>query len=74
LGKVLLLLVIGFLVYVLFKGFTKSVTRKPPGEKRIEGEDLVQCVKCGVQMPMSDAVVKEEGFVCRDPANCRHAK
>jgi formylmethanofuran dehydrogenase subunit E len=74
LGKVLLLLVIGFLGYVLFKGFMKASVKKAQDDKRIEGENLVQCMKCGVQMPMSDAVVKDEGFVCRDPANCRHAK
>jgi uncharacterized protein len=73
-GKVVLLLVIGFLVYVLFKGFMKASVKREREDKRIEGENLVQCVKCGVQMPMSDAVVKEEGFSCRDPANCRHAK
>jgi formylmethanofuran dehydrogenase subunit E len=74
LGKVLLLLVIGFIVYVLFKGFLKSSVKQAQEEKRVAGENLVQCAKCGVQMPMSDAVAKDEGFVCRDPANCRHAK
>jgi uncharacterized protein len=74
LGKVLLLLVIGFLVYVLFKGFMKSSVKKDEEGKRIEGEDLVQCAQCGVQMPKSDAVAKEGGFTCRDPVNCRHAK
>ena len=73
-GKVLLLMVIAFLGYVLFKGFMKASVKKDEAEKRIKGEDLVQCAKCGVSMPMSDAVVKDEGFVCRDSANCRHAK
>ena len=73
-GKVLLLLVIAFIVYVLFKGFLKSSVKNAQEEKRIEGEDLVQCAKCGVQMPMSDAVVKDGSFTCRDPVNCRHAK
>ena len=73
-GKVVLLLVIGFIVYVLFKGFLKSSVKNAQEEKRIEGEDLVQCAKCGVQMPMSDAVAKDGSFVCRDPVNCRHAK
>jgi len=74
LGKVLLLLVIAFLGYVVFKGFMKASVKREEEEKRIEGENLVQCAKCGVQMPMSDAVIKDEGFSCRDPANCRHAK
>jgi formylmethanofuran dehydrogenase subunit E len=74
LGKVLLLLVIGFLVYVLFKGFMKSSVKQAKEEKRVAGEDLVQCAKCGVQMPTSDAVAKDGRFECRDPATCRHAK
>jgi uncharacterized protein len=74
LGKVLLLLVIGFIVYVLFKGFLKSSVKQAQDDKRAAGENLVQCAKCGVQMPMSDAVAQDGGFVCRDPATCRHAK
>jgi uncharacterized protein len=74
LARFLVLIVIGFLVWLLFRGRFKPGARdaaRPPEAR--EGEDMVACADCGVNMPRSEA--KEEGgrFTCRDRATCKHA-
>ena len=73
-ARILLLLAIGFVIWLLFRGFFKArVKEAPPPATMKEGEDMVACARCGVNMPRSDA--KEEGgrFTCRDPSTCKHA-
>ena len=73
-ARILLFLAIGFVVWLLFRGFFRSRVKDDarPGATG-EGEDMVACARCGVNMPRSEA--KEEGgrFTCRDPASCKHA-
>lgn len=76
-ARIILLLVIGFLVYALFRGFFKSQLKdkegKGPSAERDGVEDMVACSLCGVNMPRSES--KEEGgrVTCRDPGSCKHA-
>lgn len=71
-GRILLLIIIGFLIYLVFKGFFKSATKKqePPPATTTKGEDMVTCARCGVNMPRTSA--KEEGgrLVCADNPKC----
>jgi hypothetical protein len=76
LARILLLLVIGFVIYALFRGFFKSQLKDqdaPPSAKAGEAEDMVACSVCGVNMPRSES--KDEGgrVTCRDPKSCKHA-
>jgi uncharacterized protein len=73
-ARFLVLVVIGFLVWLLFRGRARpgaGGAARPPEAR--EGEDMVACALCGVNMPRSEA--KEEGgrFTCRDRATCKHA-
>lgn len=76
-ARILLLLVIGFLVYALFRGFFKSQLKDKDKEESAGApdgvEDMVACTLCGVNMPRSES--KEEGgrVTCRDPGSCKHA-
>jgi uncharacterized protein len=74
-ARILLLLIIGFLVYLLFRGFMRRLKKDeepatPPATTE-KGEDMVACVRCGVNMPRSEA--REEGgkLYCRNNPNCR---
>lgn len=74
-ARILLLLVIGFVIYALFRGFFKSQLKdkdEPSASRQVEPEDMVACAICGVNMPRSDS--KEEGgrVTCRDPKACKH--
>ena len=71
-AKILLLLFIVFLVYLLFRGFLRSQVRKPPPEaKAPEGEDMVACARCGVNLPRSSARELDGKLVCKDNPQCR---
>lgn len=73
-ARILLLLVIGFLAWLLLRGILRSRKRDENGSSAPKDvEDMVACARCGVNMPRSEA--REEGgkFTCRDPSTCRHA-
>jgi uncharacterized protein len=75
LGRILLLVVIGVLIWLIFRGFFRAQTRKSDLPARsVEGEDMVACARCGVNLPRSEA--REEGgaLVCRDNPRCLTAR
>jgi uncharacterized protein len=75
LGRILFFILIGIAVWLLWRGSTRVGTR--PGadgaSRTTRGEDMVQCTRCGVHLPRSEA--REEGgrLVCRDNPRCRSA-
>jgi hypothetical protein len=74
LARILLLLAIGFFIWLLFRGFFRAQVKDDSRPSAMaKGEDMVACARCGVNMPRSEA--KEEGgrFTCSDPATCKHA-
>lgn len=73
-ARILLLLAIGFVIWLLFRNFFRRQVGEPPPAPPVAAEDMVACARCGVNMPASDA--REEGgrFTCRDPSTCKHAK
>ena len=73
-ARILLLLAIGFVIWLLFRNFFRRQVGEPQPSPQAPAEDMVACSRCGVNMPASDA--REEGgkFTCRDPSTCKHAK
>lgn len=71
-GRIVLLLVIAFAVWLVFKGFFRAQVRgAPPVPARSDkGEDMVACARCGVNLPRSEADPKEGLFYCRDNPRC----
>ena len=71
-GRIILLLVIAFLVYLVFRGFFKSATkpRDTPPATSEKGEDMVTCTRCGVNLPRSSATMEGEKLVCADNPKC----
>jgi uncharacterized protein len=74
LARVLVFLLIGFVVWLLLRGY---LGRKARDEGRTTAapasEDMVACARCGVNMPRSEALEEGGRFICRDPAHCKHA-
>lgn len=63
-GKILLLLVIGFVVWAVIRGYRRSLGRPAAktGERTVE--DMVKCAQCGVNMPRSEAIYSSGDFFC----------
>jgi uncharacterized protein len=72
-ARILLLAIIGFVIWLAFRGFFRAQVKGAPPATSKEGEDMVACSRCGVNMPRSEAREENGKFVCRDPAACRHA-
>ena len=72
-ARILLLLIIGFILYFLFRGFFRAQVKRdaPPPATTDGGEDMVTCARCGVNLPRSEA--RDEGgrLVCASNPQCR---
>ncbi|MGE0356011.1 MAG: PP0621 family protein [Burkholderiales bacterium] len=73
-ARILLLLAIGFAIWLLFRGFFRAQVKDAQEDEPRDIEDMVACSLCGVNMPRSES--REEGgrITCRDPSACKHAK
>ena len=71
-GRILLLILIGFMIYLLFRGFIRSQAKRdaPPRAPSPKGEDMVTCTRCGVNMPRSSAREDAGKLLCRDNPQC----
>lgn len=81
-GKVIFALLTALIAWILFKGFTKKVSRSDePGVGREPSTDtpklaerMVKCATCGVFMPESESVMTDGVIGCKDPAHCAHRR
>jgi uncharacterized protein len=75
LGRIILLLVIAFLIYLVLRGFFKSATkpRDTPPANTANGEDMVTCARCGVNLPRSSTAMEGDKLVCADNPKCVEA-
>ncbi|MBK6982537.1 MAG: hypothetical protein IPH30_14245 [Betaproteobacteria bacterium] len=73
-ARILLLLAIGFVIWLVFRGFFKAQVKDAESSEPRDIEDMVACAHCGVNLPRSES--REEGgrITCRDPATCKHAQ
>ena len=70
-ARIVLFIVIGLIVWGLFRGFGRSrVSRNEAASRPSPGEDMVACARCGVHMPRSEAKIDAGSFYCRDNPRC----
>ncbi|MGE5320022.1 MAG: PP0621 family protein [Hyphomicrobiaceae bacterium] len=63
-GKILLLIIIGLVVYAVIRNYQRSLN-KPSGTSREHTvEDMVKCAHCGVNLPRSEAIYSGGEFFC----------
>jgi uncharacterized protein len=61
----IILLVLGLLaVYWILKSYRRRVDRGEPKPPAAAGEDMVQCVQCGVHLPRSESITTQGHFFC----------
>jgi uncharacterized protein len=74
LGRIVLILIIAFVIYLIFRGFFRPKVKKDgeaPLAKSGKGEDMVQCSRCGVNLPRSEAREMAGKLICNDNPRCR---
>ena len=73
-ARILLLVIIAFLVYLLFRAFFRAQTKGeagPPAAATAKGEDMIACARCGVNLPRSEAREEAGRLVCQNNPQCR---
>jgi uncharacterized protein len=75
-GRIILLILIAFAIYWLFRSFLRSQAKRdeapPPAAGGPEVEDMVTCTRCGVNLPRSDAREEQGKLICANNPGCRH--
>jgi uncharacterized protein len=75
LGRIVVLLILAFVIYLLFRGFFRAQVKRDKSETAratsASGEDMVKCARCGVNLPRSEAQEQAGQLVCNDNPRCR---
>lgn len=61
-GKILLLVVIGVVIFVVIKRYKQSL--KMPSTTARPAEDMVKCAHCAVNLPRGEALYTQGEFFC----------
>lgn len=70
-GRVILLIIIGFLIYLVLRSFFRSQLKKNAEATPVKAEDMVRCERCGVNLPRSESTEQDGKIFCRENPNCR---
>ena len=73
-ARLLFFFLIGLAIYFAVRGLQrKSALRERAEERRAatgDGEDMVRCARCGVNVPRSEARADAGRLVCADNPRC----
>jgi uncharacterized protein len=73
--RILLLLLIAFLIYMVIRTLFRSQVKKddaaPPEASSAQGEEMVACARCGVNVPRSETREQDGRRVCASNPNCK---
>jgi len=61
-GKLVLILIIGAIIYFLF--FKKTLPKESDKPKKMNDDDMVECSRCGVYVNIKEAVIKDGKYYC----------
>jgi len=73
--RFIVLLILGFLIYRVFKRLSLQATAKPPAATpaAIGFAPIAACALCGVHVPLSDSVTGADGRTFCSEAHCHLA-
>lgn len=66
-SKLILLLFLGLVAYLVFKGIKRTAFRRRNDEEKPRApERMVTCARCGVHLPESEAIEGDGGPFCSE--------
>lgn len=65
-AKLILILIAGFIIYALLRGFLRRLPKDDAKPQTGAGEDMVRCSRCGVHLPRSESLLADGKFFCSD--------
>ena len=77
-GRILFFVLIGVAIWLIWRGSVRITSRKEtpgaPPAVNPAGEDMVQCMRCGVNLPRSEARLENGQLVCHNNPHCLPSK
>jgi hypothetical protein len=67
--RILILIVLGWILYLIIKRVIANAKAQKPTEKPSEKveENILQCTQCGCHVPESDTKLVNEKIICNNP-------
>jgi uncharacterized protein len=65
-GKLLLLVLVGVVFYVVWKGLARRARTSRERGARADAERMVGCRQCGVHLPISEAIEADGNHFCSE--------
>ncbi len=65
-SKLILLLFLGLVAYLVFKGITRSAARRQGDAPPAAPERMVACAHCGVYLPESESLERDGRRFCSE--------
>jgi uncharacterized protein len=72
LAKILLIAVVFAAVYLIVRGYARSLKPEPPAHPRKPEEDMVRCRHCGLHLPRGESVTRQGGHFCSEEHSRLH--
>jgi len=74
-GKYLLVVLVIAAVYLVARAYARNSRRDASASSQpTKGEDMVQCLHCGVHLPRSESVQADGGSFCSEEHRRLHAR
>ena len=71
-AKILLIAVVFAVVYLIVRGYARSLKAEPPARAGKPEEDMVRCRHCGVHLPRGECVTTRGGHFCSEEHSRLH--
>jgi len=71
-GKFLVILIGGFIIYILLKKYFRNLQRSDSPVRPPAAENMVRCAQCGVNVPQTEAFFSRGEHFCSDEHLKRH--
>jgi uncharacterized protein len=65
-GKLLVLVLVGVVFYLVWRGMARRARTRRGGGSGAEAERMVGCRQCGVHLPISEAVEADGNYFCSE--------
>ena len=65
-SKLILLLFLGLIAYLVFKGITRSASRRQEDAPTATPERMVVCAHCGLYLPESESLERDGRRFCSE--------
>jgi hypothetical protein len=65
--RLLLYILLGWVLYHVIKRVIAITKPKPKNQPKLPVENFVKCAQCGLHVPESESLIKDNKIICNNP-------